>query len=218
MVSFFLMELALTIIAGLGALLFVISFLLYVLSGFKHHFVTGIISALPVLNIVTLPSLWDKSRGKFITGAVGLLIAIGAWFMGANVGIQNLIKIKSSKSVVLSTNPTSKKPVQINTTSISKPKSTTAPSLIQSSAFDESNMLGLPIKALYTMSFDIVPIDKISTLQGRIVQVTNNDNELIEGRIKSITNSSVFIEGLSENELPLATIKQLKLMVKKANK
>jgi len=85
------MELALTIIAGLGALLFLVSYLSYVASGFKHHFVTGIISALPVLNIVTLPSLWDKSRGKFVIGFIGLVIAAAAWLLGADKGFQNIL-------------------------------------------------------------------------------------------------------------------------------
>ena len=103
------MELALTIIAGLGALLFIVSYLSYVASGFRHHFVTGIISALPVLNVVTLPSLWDKSRGKFVIGFIGLVIAAVAWFMGANKGFQNLLSkqpVNSAESVVLSSEPT----------------------------------------------------------------------------------------------------------------
>jgi len=60
------MELAFTIIAGLGALLILFSYLGFVFAGFRHHFVTGIISALPVLNIVTVPALWPKARKKII--------------------------------------------------------------------------------------------------------------------------------------------------------
>ena len=215
------MEFALTIIAGLGALLFLVSYLAYVASGFKHHFVTGIISALPVLNIVTLPSLWDKSRGKFVTGFIGLIIAGGAWFMGANKGLQNLLHKQSQNStetVVLTAKPDLQQPAQSNTETPAVSASPALPNQTLSRVFNEENMLGLPDKALYSMSFELVPIDKISTLQGRIVQITNSNNEELEGRIKSVSQSSVVLEGLFENELPIASIKELRLMVKKSNK
>ncbi len=86
-----MIELVLTIIAGVGVLLFLVSYLTYIVTGFKHHFVTGIISALPVLNVVTLPSLWDKGRGKFLTGLVGLVLAGGAWVLGANKTVNNYL-------------------------------------------------------------------------------------------------------------------------------
>ena len=208
------MQLALTILAGLGALIFVICFLGYVISGFRHHFVTGLISMLPVLNIVTLPSLWDKSSKKFLTGLIGLIIASGAWFMGGDKGVQNFISRgnTTTEEVVISTNP------QITSngtksTTIS-PTKTIAKNLV---TYDEEDMFALPSKALYVMGFDIVPINQISNLKGRIVQITKNNNELVEGRVKSIAPGSVIVEGLLENELPIASIKQLKLMVKKAN-
>jgi small nuclear ribonucleoprotein (snRNP)-like protein len=215
------MELALTIIAGLGVLLFLVSYLSYVASGFRHHFVTGIISALPILNVVTLPSLWDKSRGKFIIGFIGLLIASGAWLMGANKGLQNLLSRQpqnSSESLVLSAEPDSQQPAQINTLTPTVSVSPVDTDQTRSRVFNEENMLVLPNKALYTMSFELVPVDKINTLQGRIVQITNTDNEELEGRIRSVTQSSVVLDGLFENELPIASIKELRLMVKKAIK
>ena len=215
------MELALTIIAGLGVLLFLVSYLSYVASGFRHHFVTGIISALPILNVVTLPSLWDKSRGKFIIGFIGLLIASGAWLMGANKGLQNLLSRQpqnSSESLVLSAEPDSQQPAQTNTLTPTVSVSPVDADQTRSRVFNEENMLVLPNKALYTMSFELVPVDKINTLQGRIVQITNTDNEELEGRIRSVTQSSVVLDGLFENELPIASIKELRLMVKKANK
>ena len=214
------MELALTVIAGLGALLFIVSYLSYVISGFRHHFVTGIISALPVLNVVTLPSLWDKSRGKFVIGFIGLVIAAVAWFMGANKGFQNLLSkqpVNSAESVVLSSEPTTPQGPSEAVSSTQSNISVTT-NTVQPSSYNEQNMIGLPTKALYTMSFELVPIDKINTLKGRIVQITDINNENIEGRIKTVTQSSVILDGLLENELPIASIKQLRMMVKKASK
>lgn len=208
------MQLALTILAGFGALLFIICFLGYVLAGFKHHFVTGLISMLPVLNVVTLPSLWDKNSSKFLLGFVGLVIASGAWFMGADKGVQNLVfknKNINTEEVVISSVP--------QNNSDKKTTTTISPVFTQTkkSSYDEEDMFELPRKALYRLGFDIIPINQISSLKGRIVQITNNNNELIEGRVKSIAPGSVTVDGLSENELPIASIKQLKLMVKKAN-
>ena len=213
------MQLALLILAGLGALLFIISFLGYVISGFRHHFVTGLIATLPVLNIITLPSLWHKSSRKFIVGLIGLIIFIGAWFLGADKGIQNLLSRQASsvskEVVVISAAPSNSQQQSTNTNqavTISAPMKSN-----RSQSLNEGDMLDLPKKALYKMGFDIVPVSQINTLQGRIVQITKTDNTQVEGRIKNVAAGSVILDGLFENELPLASIKQLKLMVKKAN-
>ena len=211
-----MIELVLTIIAGVGVLLFLVSYLAYIVTGFKHHFVTGIISALPVLNVVTLPSLWDKGRGKFLTGFIGLVLAGGAWVLGANKTVSNYLTNKnytSPKTVILNTGTT--QGVRTNSQTSS---SNLATSVVRSNPIDESDMLGLPSKALYTMQFDPVPVNQIGTLQGRIVRITNLQNEETEGRIKAVTASSVVVEGKYENEIPIATIKQVLLMVKKSNR
>lgn len=212
------MQLALTILAGFGALLFIICFLGYVLAGFKHHFVTGLISLLPVLNVVTLPSLWDKNSRNFIVGFIGLIIFIGSWFLGADKGIQNLVSRdgnSAAEEVVISSAPkTTSSTNQSNSTSLVSPIKTQHK---KNYSYNESDMFELPTKALYKMGFDIVPINQISTLQGRIVQITKNNNELLEGRVKSIAPGSIVLDGAFVNELPIASIKQLKLMVKKAN-
>ncbi len=213
-----MIELVLTIIAGVGVLLFLVSYLTYIVTGFKHHFITGIISALPVLNVVTLPSLWDKGKGKFLTGLVGLILAGGAWILGANKTVNNYLSHRNNTSpeiVILSTDDTTQ---GVNSTNTQASNSNLTTPKIRSNPIDESDMLGLPSKALYTMQFDPVPVNQIGTLQGRIVKITNLQNEEIEGRVKMVTASSVVVEGKYENEIPIATIKQVMLMVKKANR
>ncbi len=69
---------------GLGILLFVIGWLMVVVTGFQRHPLTGLIALLPGINILTLPSLWHKVSGWVISGFVGVLLAAGAWFGGAN--------------------------------------------------------------------------------------------------------------------------------------
>jgi len=209
------MQLALLIFAGLGAVLFLVSFVAYAISGFRHHFVTGIISMLPVLNIITLPSLWYKSSRKFIVGFIGLIIFILAWLLGADQGIQNLLSrqdkpIDNASLNVATTQKNQQKPSVLNTTSVAVTPN-------RSLLLNEENMIDLPKIALYKMAFDTVPVNQISNLQGRVVQIIKTDSSRIEGRIKSVSPGSVVLEGLFENELPISSIKQLKLMVKKSS-
>lgn len=209
------MQLALLIFAGLGAVLFLVSFVAYAISGFRHHFVTGIISMLPVLNIITLPSLWYKSSRKFIVGFIGLIIFILAWLLGADQGIQNLLSrqdkpIDNASLNVATTQNNQQKPSVLNTSSVAVTPN-------RSLLLNEENMIDLPKIALYKMAFDTVPVNQISNLQGRVVQIIKTDSSRIEGRIKSVSPGSVVLEGLFENELPISSIKQLKLMVKKSS-
>ena len=209
------MQLALLIFAGLGAVLFLVSFVAYAISGFRHHFVTGIISMLPVLNIITLPSLWYKSSRKFIVGFIGLIIFILAWLLGADQGIQNLLSrqdkpIDNASLNVATTQKNQQKPSVLNTSSVAVTPN-------RSLLLNEENMIDLPKIALYKMAFDTVPVNQISNLQGRVVQIIKTDSSRIEGRIKSVSPGTVVLEGLFENELPISSIKQLKLMVKKSS-
>jgi len=207
------MELALIILAGIGIVLFLVNYLAYVLVGFKHHFVTGIIAIFPGLNIVTVPSLWHQSSKKVVAGFVGLSLAGVAWFMGANTGIRNILTTKeSNETVILSSQTSEAKDIKAETTIISSPTQRA------DSSFNESEMQGLPEKALYKMVFENVPVDKLGSLLGRIVKITKINNDEIEGSLIKASSSSVLLQNGVETEIPLANIKQISLMVKKANK
>jgi len=231
------MELALTIIAGIGILLFLIGYIGFVFAGFKHHFITGIIAALPVLNIVTLPALWDRTSKKIMLSAFGIIITGVSWFFGANTGIQKTIAVLQGKQATTQATRVSQPPaVKISpTVTISAPATsqssqnpadsnlpqTTKPFANKQRIIDESRLQGLPSKPLYKMAFEAIPINKITALTGRVIQVTTNNNENLEGRVLNVSRSSVIIQtstsGTQGNEIPIANIKQLKLMVKKTN-
>ena len=68
------MENALTIIAVLGGLLFVYSFIKYALTGFRYHPVTGLLALIPVVNIITLPTLMDSKIIRLIIFGIILVI------------------------------------------------------------------------------------------------------------------------------------------------
>jgi hypothetical protein len=207
------MELTFTIVAGLGALLVLIGYLGFVFAGFKHHFVTGIISALPVLNIVTVPALWRNAGSKVIISIVGLAIVIASWFLGANTGIQKYIGMLKGEKQTSQTTITSM-PVTGTTTISATPSSSTQIAPAAMPSIDESNMLQLPKKALYRMHFEIIPIDQVQSLKDKVVKIITTKGDQLEGRVNSVTASSIVIQN---NELPIANIKQISLMVKKAN-
>ena len=215
------MDYILTIVAGIGIILFLLGYLGFVVAGFKHHFVTGIISAFPILNIVTVPALWRNANKKLMLSTFGLVILIASWFLGANTGIQRLISLVKNDDASASqtsfvdsnTSPEDAKLTNPASPQIIKPYAN------QQRSIDESDMQALPKKALYKMSFEEIPLDKIQTLANRVVKIVNNNNKQLEGKVINITAGSIFIKnsrGL-ENELPIANIKKISMMVKKAN-
>jgi hypothetical protein len=211
------MELIFTILAGLGAFLIIIGYLGFVFAGFRHHFVTGIISTLPVLNIVTLPALWPKAGKKVITSVVGIIIITASWFLGANTGIQKYLGIlKNNKQ----TTPTTITTTNNNTLNIPNSSSSQVVPVVATLATNyqqtnnENEMQQLPKKALYKMMFEVIPVENIQNLKNRVVRIITTNNDQLEGRITNITTSSIFIQN---SELPIANIKKISLMVKKAN-
>ena len=191
------MEMALVALAGIGILLFLFSYLAYIISGFKHHPVTGLIAIFPVLNVVTLPSLWHKNGRRLIFGFVGLLIAIGSWMLGAEKGANDLLaRIQGNIPEVESLSSSE----QAN----------------QAQLIIESNMQGLPGKALYKMVFNNVAIDKLSTLQGKIVRISTKEGEVFEGRLVKIISTKAVIESPYniENKVTISDMKTLSVMTK----
>jgi len=235
------MELVLTIIAVFGILLFIIGYLAFVFAGFRQNFITGIISALPVLNIVTVPALWQKTSKKLMLSVLGVAIATSSWFFGADKNIKSLLfrsnsvnmQAKSgnnqyhggSQLARLSTPSISvtQVPKQVVGTTVIRPlidKVSARPFANVQRNIDESELLELPDKALYKFSFETVPVNNATALKGRVVQIIGKNNMVIEGRVSKASANSIFLlsgNRLSvENEYPIANIKQLRLMVKKA--
>ena len=75
-----------------GVLLFLAGWLAVVIKGFQRHAVTRVFALIPVLNVVTLPSLWHRVSGWVMVGFVGFLLAIGAWLGGAPTQLQQQAK------------------------------------------------------------------------------------------------------------------------------
>ncbi len=76
------MEYVLPAILVLGVILLVIAWLMVIIAGFRNHPVTGLVALVPGLNWLIMPSIWHRAGAWAITGLVGFVIAVGAWFFG----------------------------------------------------------------------------------------------------------------------------------------
>jgi hypothetical protein len=217
------MEIALTLAAVLGGLFFIFSYLKFALTGFRYHPVTGFLALIPVVNLITLPTLLDgKLMRVILFGIFGLILAVGAWFLGADKTLQRHISTLRGQPVLVST--TEQKKASENssaTSSVNKEseqggdKTLAEPSVVPHPVYMEN----LPKQALYSMAFVEAPIEQINTLKGRIVHITTLKNSTVEGRVQNTTTASVFIRRQgSENiayEMLISNIKQLKVLVKR---
>ena len=206
------MELAVLIAAAIGILLFAISYLKFAYEGFRYHLITGLLALIPVINLVALPTLWDKTSRMLMIGFVGLIIAAGAWFLGAGKTFQAYTGTRQSQLSAPAATAGNTPIVTANGTS-------TAGSAPRPATNDRLLSL-LPSKALYRLDFESASADQIMTFTGRIVKITSVDHIVRDGRIQSVTPSSVFIEqsgdGQIAYEMMLSNIKSIEVMVKRA--
>ena len=201
------MELAVLTITAIGVFLFSISYIKFAYEGFRHHFVTGLLALIPVVNLIALPTLWDRTRGMLLIGLGGLIAAIIAWFAGADKAFE---AVRSDRNTpIASTQP-------ISTTAGVSGINNVSGTL----GSKETVLAVLPGKALYRLDFESAAPSQIRNFAGRIVRVTSNDHTVTDGRIQSFTPSSVFIEQAGDGnisyELMLSNIKSVDVMVKRA--
>ena len=201
------MELAVLTITSIGVFLFSISYIKFAYEGFKHHFVTGLLALIPVVNIIALPTLWDRTRSILMVGLVGIIAAIIAWFAGADKAFE---AVRAERNTPITT-----------TQNISN--SGRVPTIIDSDTrigSKETFLTTLPGKALYRLDFESASPSQIRSFAGRVVRITSTDYVVTDGRIRNFTPSSVFIEqpgdGNIAYEMMLSNIKSVDVMVKRA--
>jgi hypothetical protein len=201
------MELAVLTITAIGIFLFSISYFKFAYEGFRHHFITGLLALLPVINLIALPTLWDRTRSMLVVGLVGLIAAIIAWFAGADKAFE---AVRSDRNTPIAATQTIPGTAGISTIVNNESQNGST----------ETFLSLLPGKALYRLDFESASPNQIRSFAGRIVRITSSDHTVTDGRIQNFTQSSVFIEqpgdGNIAYELMLSNIKSIDVMVKRA--
>ncbi len=201
------MELAVLTITAIGIFLFSISYIKFAYEGFRHHFVTGLLALIPVINLIALPTLWDRTRSMLVVGLVGLIAAIIAWFAGADKAFE---AVRTDRNTPIAATQTIPGNAGMSTIITNEKQNGSA----------ETFLSLLPGKALYRLDFESASPNQIRSFAGRIVRITSNDHTVTDGRIQNFTQSSVFIEqpgdGNIAYELMLSNIKSIDVMVKRA--
>lgn len=223
------MEIALTLAAVLGGLLFIFSYLKFALTGFRYHPITGLLALIPVINLITLPTLLDSKLIRIILlGIFGLILAIGAWFLGADKSLQQHISMLRGHPRLVSTaeqkqNSLSGDLVNAKEHASNEGKDKTTLNVASDNkkiAKHPVHLANLPKQALYSMQFVDAPIDQLNTLKGRIVHIITRKDLVVEGRVENTNKVSLFISKKGSkniaHEMLISNIKQLKVLVKRS--
>ncbi len=201
---------------GIGLLLFVLSWLRVIFAGFGHHFVTGIVSIVPVLNLLILPSLWHRVHSWVLAGIIGLLVAIGCWYAGAdkhvyrytlNTGMNIPVPQGSigTEGLDLNQNNSTQNIVAINDND--------APAAPLPSG------KALPKSALYSMSYQETEAANLGQYVGHYIRLTRVDRKRFEGKVLGTDSKGIVIErrinsGVVEQKINFSDITQAEVMKK----
>ncbi len=198
----------------IGMLLFVASWLRVVFAGFKHHFMTGIVSAVPVVNLLILPGIWHKVYGWVLTGIIGLLAAVGSWYAGAD---KHVYRYAHETGINLPGSPVAEgllnekreniPPAQDTAADDDKPAAPLAPGQV------------LPKKALYKITYQKVDGNTLGDYIGQYVRITRTDRKTFEGKVVGLANKGILIErrlsgGVVEQRLGFEDITNAEVMRK----
>ncbi|MEZ5536476.1 MAG: hypothetical protein R3F02_12720 [Thiolinea sp.] len=170
----------------IGLLLFVASWLRVIFAGFGHHFVTGIVSAVPVLNLLILPGIWHKVYGWVFAGIIGLLVAVGSWFAGAE---EHVYRYAAGSGISLpaptAENQTADTVTQTDTTAMTDVDTPAAPL-----APGEE----LPKKSLYKITYQKISSQNLGQHIGSYARITRTDHKTFEGKIIGLANDGIMVE------------------------
>ncbi|PID49375.1 MAG: hypothetical protein CR991_06415 [Proteobacteria bacterium] len=174
------MEYILVAVFAIGLLLFVLSWLRVIWVGFKHHPMTGLISAIPVVNLLVLPTIWHKVSGWLLLGFIGLLITIMAWFMGAE---QRVYRYNLGGTEA--------------TTEASSADESSKIDLPLLGGDDDSSLSSgqeLPKAALYRMVYKPVTVNELNNYINEYVRISRQDRSQPEGKLLRFADKYLIIE------------------------
>ncbi len=174
------MEYILVAVFAIGLLLFVLSWLRVIWVGFKHHPMTGLISAIPVVNLLVLPTIWHKVSGWLLLGFIGLLITIMAWFMGAE---QRVYRYNMGGTEATTEASSTEESSKID-----------LPLLGGDDGSSLSSGQELPKAALYRMVYKPVTVNELNNYINEYVRISRQDRSQPEGKLLRFADKYLIIE------------------------
>ena len=170
----------------IGLLLFVASWLRVVFAGFGHHFVTGIVSAVPVLNLLILPGIWHKVYGWVFAGIIGLLVAVGSWFAGAE---EHVYRYAVESGISIPAPAAEGQPADTVMQTDTQPTE---------DAYTPAQPLApgeeLPKTSLYKITYQKVNSRSLGQHIGSYARITRTDHKTFEAKITGLANDGIMVE------------------------
>lgn len=219
------MEYLLIIAFAIGLLLFLLSWLRVIIAGFAHHFLTGIVAIIPVVNILVLPSVWHQVYGWVMAGFIGFLLAIATWFAGADkqvyqyahqAGIELPVS-KSSDPVAVGDLPENQAAVEVQLPSTPNQAATNSDPNKPAAPLPTGKEL--PKNALFSMSYKKVEPQQLADYHGQYIRLMQKDRRQYEGKLLSTDADSLSIErrvngGLVEHKVSFTDIISSEVMTR----
>lgn len=200
-----------------GVLLFFYSWLKIFFAGLGHHAITGLIAAIPLVNLLILPTIWHRAYSWFMLGLLGFIVAVGSWFIGADKPFFEQAELLGIDVRAIGIEPPERSEIEKRLEAegeqeIVKDITTPAEPLAPRS--------DLPQHALYRMDFTAVDKHKLSSHQGRYLRVTRNDRKVFEGKLLNAGGDTLKIErrtsgGIIEHAITLTDIDKVEIMVRR---
>lgn len=182
------MKLFLFIAAIISLVVFFISYFRIVISAFRHHTVTGLISIFPGINLTVLPTVWGKMSSSFMLSIVSLGVSVGAWYAGGN---QHLM-INSS--------------IHANKVSSTQSVNSDNKTGIDTSLLHKMKKVALPQEPLYYIVFKQVEVNNLGSLINEHIRVKLVDDRELEGKNIKTSDNSLFLETYNSGNIQLVKI------------
>lgn len=235
------MEYVLLGVLLLGAVLFLLGWLVMAGLCFQRHPVTGLVALIPGVNLLTLPAMWHRVGGWVITSFIGVLLAAVAWFAGGNqhvyrhvqaMGIPIAAPVPSAPTVrqpadaAQSTGvthtiaiPAAARTTQAEATTATAPATPAAPNPAELLVGAKA----LPSSALYHVVFNSIAVGKLADNAGQYVRIVQKDGHRREGKLITATANEIGLEermdgGAVTRTLKLSEIREAFLMTHEKGK
>lgn len=164
------MTLALAALTVIGLLVFLINYGRIIVASFKHHIVTGLISLVPGINVVVLPTIWARIGNAFVISIIGLAIAVGGWVMGGKIAINQLLSPNATAT-------NSSLPI------VDRPPNSTPAAGATPTNNTKYKQLPLPHKALYQLRYQTINLKQTPVSINQQLRITLKDGTKFEGRL-----------------------------------